>query len=47
MLNSFLRQTRIFTPEEATEIMFVIVLCSYIDFDLCINYCYNYWFIHE
>ena len=36
MRNSFLHQTRIFTPEEAAEIVFFIVLYSYINFDLCI-----------
>ena len=36
MRNSFLRQTRIFTPEEASEIVLIIVLYSYINFDLCI-----------
>ena len=40
MRNSFLHQTRIFTPEEAAEIVLIIVLpvyCwSYINFDLCI-----------
>ena len=36
MCNSFLRQTRIFTPEEAAEIVLIIVLYNYINFDLCI-----------
>ena len=36
MRNSFLRQTRIFTPEEAAEIVLIIVLYSYVNFDLCI-----------
>ena len=36
MHNSFLLQTRIFTPEEAAEIVLIIVLYSYINFDLCI-----------
>ena len=37
MHNSFLCQTRIFTPEEAAEIvLIIIVLYSYINFDLYI-----------
>ena len=37
MRNSFLRQaSRIFTPEEAAEIVLIIVLYNYINFDLCI-----------
>ena len=36
MRHSILRQTRIFTPEEAAEIVLIIELCSYINFDFCI-----------
>ena len=36
MRNSFLRQTRILTPEEAAETVLIIVLYNYINFDLCI-----------
>ena len=36
MRNSFLHQIRIFTPEEAAEIVLIIVLYSYINIDLCI-----------
>ena len=38
MRNSFLHQTRIFMPEEAAEIVLIIVLyiANYIIFDLCI-----------
>ena len=36
MRNFILRQTRIFTPEEAAEIVLIIVQRSYINFDLCI-----------
>ena len=34
--NSFLRQTRIFMPEEAAEFVLIIVLYSFINFNLCI-----------
>ena len=46
MRNSFLHQTRIFTPEEAAEIMLIIVLYMAILILICV-YCYNYWCIHE
>ena len=36
LCNSFLHHIKIFTPEEAAEIVLIIVLYSYINFDLCI-----------
>ena len=41
MCNSFLHQT-------AAEIVLIIVLYNYINFDLSVYIArYNYWFIHE
>ena len=34
--NSFSRHTKIFTSEEAAEIVLIIVLYTFINFDLCI-----------
>ena len=39
-------QTGTFTPEEAAEIVLIIMLHSYINFDLCMLLATS-WFIHK